>query len=264
VKVYADYQKMASHGGGLTLGSLLRFTFGSPAAQAMRARAELLYFSPDYLPNYFDTFHEVFRYQYLPAAYDGSNGLTYQPTKLGYLEAGRGGRRRFGAYLELSHAILDVLTLGVTLRSWKPVGTPAVAGFVAPEFPDYGPSCTSADGKFTCASTIRLAREPGFASLRLFAELPLRQGFQAFASYEAFSVSDESAGLVGFDGDNKVFFSGARIMLLPVLFVQAEARRYFFLQRVNGVSFDPPSLEQDQNYHSNWTMAINLLFGYEF
>ena len=96
VKIYGDFDKMLSYDSGLTLGSLWRFSFGQPAHQAVRARTEVSMFGPAYLPSYFDTFHDIFQYQYLPAGYRSSRGLQYYPTKLEYLEASRPGRKRVG------------------------------------------------------------------------------------------------------------------------------------------------------------------------
>jgi hypothetical protein len=265
LKVYVDYERLTGHGGGATVGSLWRLSYGEPAWRALRARAELTYFSPDYLPSFFDTYHDIFQYQYLPMGYKASNGLTYYPTKLQYLEASKGGRHRMGAYLELSHAFLNYLTLGATARFWRPVGSPGQAGFTGPSFPDYSPDCTDKDGELTCAKSMAMASEPGFTSLRFNAEIPLRRFLQGFISYEVFSTTTEKGlGVFKFNGDNEVLFSGARVMLLPIFFIQAEARRYFFMQRVNHVNLSAMTLEQDQNFHANWTFAINAFVGYEF
>lgn len=268
LKLYVDYQKMVGFGGGTTIGSLWRFSYGEPATRALRARAEVTYFDPDYMPSFFDAYHDVFQYQYLPAGYQGGNGLRYYPTKIAYLEANRGGRNRVGGYMELQHSFLNYLTFGVMARGWTPVGEPAQAGFKAPSFTDYdNRTCSDPDndGVFTCTDQVSLAKEQRFASMRFNAELPLRRYLQAFASYEMFSTTSEKGlGLFKFDGDNEVFFSGARLMVLPIFFIQAEARRYFFLQRVNNVNLDALTLQQDQNYHANWTFALNASVGYEF
>jgi hypothetical protein len=265
LKVYVDYQKMRGFGGGTTLGSLWRLSFGQPAWQALRARAEVTYFDPDYMPSFFDTFHDIFQSQYLPAGYKASNGLTYYPTKLGYLEANKNGRHRVGAFFELQHAFLDYVTLGLVARGWTPVGSPANGGFTAPQFPDYGGPCVDKEGDLTCSQNVALGKEQRFSSMRFNLELPLRRFLQAFASYEVFSTTTENGlGVFRFDGDNEIFFSGARLMLLPIFFIQAETRRYFFLQRVNNVDIESLTLQQDQNYHANWTFALNVFVGYEF
>ncbi len=266
VKVYADYDKMLKYGSGVTLGSLGRFSFGQPAHSAIRARAEVSFFGPAFLPNYFDTFHDIFQYQYLPAGYKSANGLTYYPTKLEYLNASRGGRKRVGGYAEVTGSLRDYLTLGAFVRGWTPYGEPGMPGFTGPSFADYGANCTAdKNGTQTCDNKVALGREPGFASLRLHAELPFRRFLQAFASYEAFSTTAEKGlGAFKFDGDNEVFFGGARIMVLPFFFITAEGRRYFFVQRFNDVDLHELTFEQDQNFHSRWTFALNASLGYEF
>ncbi len=266
LKAYLDYQKMLGYGGGLTLGALFRQSYGRPPTQALRARAEIQSFDADYMPNFFDTFHDIFQYQYLPASYPSSNGLTYYPTKLGLLDANRNGRRRIGGYFELTNSFLDLMTLGFALRTWAPVGAPGDPAFVNPTLPDYGKACTDAtgDGRLTCPGQITYPGDLGFTSLKLHAELPLRKFLQAFAAYEVFSTSAEpNLGVLRFDGDNEVFFSGARMQLLPILWVEVQARRYFFVQRLSKIDIEAGILEQDQNYHSRWTFALNFFLGYE-
>jgi hypothetical protein len=266
VKVYADYDKMLKYGSGVTLGSLARFSFGQPAHQAIRARAELSMFGPAFMPSYFDTFHDIFQYQYLPAGYKSSRGLTYYPTKLEFLEASRPGRKRVGGYAEVTYSLRDYLTLGAFLRGWTPYGSPKMPGFTGPSFADYGSNCTAdMKGTQTCDAKVALGKEPGFGSLRLHAELPFRRFLQAFASYEVFSSTTEN-GLRAFklDGDNEVFFGGARIMVLPFFFISGEGRKYFFVQRFNNVDLHELTFDQDQNFHSRWTFALNASLGYEF
>jgi hypothetical protein len=266
IKVYGDFDKLLDYDSGITLGSLFRLSFGKPARQALRARAELSLFGPAFLPNYFDAFHDIFQYQYLPAGYKSSSGSTYYPTKMEFLEASRGGRRRIGGYLEVTHAIFDALTVGAVIRGHTAYGSPSTSGFVGPSFNDYGAGCTpGAMGAVSCPKKVTLDHEPGFSSLRLSAELPFRRFLQAYASYEVFSTTTEGGlGAFKLDGENEVFFSGARIMLLPILFIQAEARRYFFLQRVSNVDVHNLTFDQDQNVHSLWTVSASIALGYEF
>jgi hypothetical protein len=266
VKVYADYDKMLDYDSGLTFGSLWRFSFGKPAHQALRARTEVSFFGPAFLPNYFDTFHDIFQYQYLPAGYRSSGGLMYYPTKLEYLDASRPGRRRVGGYAELTYSVRDYLTMGAFLRGWTPYGEPGTSGYLGPQFSDFGSACQpAANGTQSCSGKVAIGREPGFGSLRLHAELPFRRFLQAFASYEVFSTTTEKGlGVFRFDGDNEVFFGGARLMVLPFFFIQGEGRRYFFVQRFTDVDLHELTFEQDQNFHSRWTFALNASLGYEF
>jgi hypothetical protein len=259
VKLYADYQKMAGLGGGLSLGSLFRLSFGQPATQATRARFEVQRFDADYLPSYFDTFHDVFQYQYLPVAYTGSNTLTYYPTKLGFLEASKGGSTRYGYHAELTHTIFDLLTIGFAARGWRPSGNSRTLSFS-------DPSCLNpGTANPNCGGANVLINEPSFSALRLRVELPFRRFLQAFGAYEVFSTTAQKGlGIAKFQGDNEILFAGARLMILPILFLQAETRRYFFLQRVANVDLNNLTVTQDQNIHSNWTFAVGAYLGYEF
>lgn len=265
LKVYFDVQQILDHGRGFTLGTLWRFSFGRPATMALRIRAEGHLFDPDYLPSYFDSFYDVQKLQYLPAGYF-SGAVAYYPTKLAYLEANAGGKQRLGGYFEATHTFVNLLTVGLAVRGSVGIGQPRAAGFQGPQFTNYD-ACGWQGERLDCAAagTVTVA-EPGYGSLLLYGEIPFRRFLQAFISYEAFSTSLNAAGLDLFelDGDNEVLFAGARLQLLPVLFVQAEARRFYFLQRITNVDLDNLRMEQDQNFHSEWTFALNLYAGYEF
>jgi hypothetical protein len=254
---------MLHHGSGTTLGGLFRFSMGEPASQATQARAEVTYFDADYLPSYFDAYHGIFLNQYLPAAYTGSNGLTYYPTKLGYLRAMEGGPRRIGGYAELTHSVFNWITVGISARAWAPAGSKA--DFEGPSFADISEGCQdNGRGDLDCPGRVTL-EDSGFTALRLHVELPFRKFLQAFASYEIFSTTAEDGFSIGkLDGDNELLFAGARVMVLPFLFLQAEARRYFFLQRVTDVDLTNLTVSQDQNVHANWTFAVGAYLGYEF
>jgi hypothetical protein len=202
----------------------------------------------------------------MPAGYRASQRLAYYPTKLAYLDANAGGKKRIGAYLSASYSILDRLTVGLTLRGSTPVGKPKTAGFRGPEFEDYT-ECPFAGDEPDCAGVPPVTVEdPGYGSLRLHVEVPFKKYLQSFAIYEVFSSSLDNEGLdlLTFDGDNEVFFSGVRLQLLPIVFIQAQLRRFYFLQRVTNVDLVAKTFEQDGNYHSEWTFAFHLYAGYEF
>ena len=262
VKVYADYDKMLDYDSGITLGSLLRFSFGQPATQALRARAELSDCSArptcraTSTPSTTSSSTSTCR----PAT-SAANGLTYYPTKLEFLEASRGGRRRIGGYVELTHAILDLLTVGAVVRGWTPYGDPGAApAFVGPQFPDYGATCRPpATTAPQCDSKVALGQEPGFASLRLHAELPFRRFLQAFASYEVFSTDHRGRpGRLQVRRRQRGASSPARASCCcPSSSSRPRRRRYFFLQRLSNVDLKNLTFEQDQNFHSRWTFALN-------
>ncbi|MBI4511595.1 MAG: hypothetical protein HY698_18315 [Deltaproteobacteria bacterium] len=264
LKVYFDAQQMVDHGRGYTLGSLWRFSLGKPSTQAIRLRAEAHLFDPDYLPAFFDGFYDIHKIQFMPAGYY-SAGLLYYPTKLAYLTANAGGKRRAGGYLELTHSFLNRMTIGLAARGSFEIGSPREPGFTGPSFDDYT-KCTWKEDQVDCSATPKQVLEPmDDASLLLHVEFPFRKYLQALATYEIFAMSRKDGfDLFEFDGDNEVFFSALRLQLLPILFMQAEARRFYFLQRLTNVDIDRLKIEQDQNFHSEWTFALNLYAGYEF
>jgi hypothetical protein len=267
LKVYLDWQKMDGHGSGLTLGSLWRFSFGQPAKMALRVRAELFTHDPDYLPSFFDSFYDVHKLTYFPAAYE-SNGLTYTPTKLGFIEASAGGPRRVGAYLEVTHSFIGWLTVGFSLRGSTATGDAKEPGWNGPRFENLGLCPIPVDGaEPNCEQAEPVTvTDPGYASALVYAEIPFTRFLQAFASYEVFATSLPGEGLdVGeIDGDNEIVFAGARLQLLPILFVQGEARRFYFVQRLKDVDLDAGTLVQDQNPRADWTFAVSLYAGLEF
>lgn len=264
LKIYFDAQSMQDHGSGFTLGSLWRFSFGEPGWMALRVRAEAYVDDADYLPSFFDGFYDVQKLQYLPAGY--SSGMnTYYPTKLGFIEAMKGGPRRVGAYLEVTHSIIDWLTVGLSARGSTELGDPVDASFDGPRFQDASACPIGADGALTCPASLKVDGA-GYSSAMLFAQIPFKRILQGFVSYEVFSTSLPGEGLdfMQFDGDNEVLFSGVRLQLLPILFIQGEARRFYFTQRLSNVDVDKQVIEQDQNLRADWTFAINLYAGMEF
>ena len=274
MKVYYDLQQMKDHGGGQTLGTLWRFSFGQPAFMALRVRAEGYYFDADYLPSFFDGFYDIHKNQYLPSGYTaGANRLSYYPTKLGFLEANKGGRKRLGGMFEITHSFVDLLTVGAALTTWSPTGDPQTAGFVGPSFPDItaeGPNkCTLTGSALSCPKQKLLdprGEEKGYASLLLHAEVPFKSFLQGFATYQIFgeNVSQLQDNMFKFKGNNEVLFSGVRIHILPLIYLQAEARRFYFLQRVTNIDIDALRIDQDQNYRAQWTFGLNINAGLEF
>jgi hypothetical protein len=264
LKIYFDAQKMQDHGSGYTLGSLWRFSFGEPGWMALRVRAEAYVDDADYLPSFFDGFYDVQKLQYLPAGYT-SGMSTYYPTKLGFLAAMEGGPRRLGGYLEVTHSIIDWLTVGFSARGSTEMGDPVDASFDGPRFQDASACPIAADGELGCPASVKVDGA-GYSSAMVFAQIPFKRILQGFVSYEVFSTSLPGEGLdfMSFDGDNEVLFSGVRLQLLPILFIQGEARRFYFTQRLSNVDVDQQVIEQDQNLRADWTFAINLYAGMEF
>jgi hypothetical protein len=227
-------------------------------------RAEAFLDDADYLPSFFDSFYDVQKLQYLPAGYvSGMN--TYYPTKLGFIEAMKGGPKRLGGYLEVTHSIIDWLTVGLSARGSTEMGDPVDAGFDGPKFQDASACPIATSGALDCPATVKMDGA-GYGSAMVFAQIPFKRILQGFVSYEVFSTSLPGEGLdfFQFDGDNEVLFSGVRLQLLPILFIQGEARRFYFTQRLSKVDVDQKLIEQDQNLRADWTFAVNLYAGMEF
>lgn len=268
LKIYADVSQMVDRGRGLAVGSLWRFSWGKPASQALRIRAEAQYHDPDYLPGFFDSFYDIHKQQYIPAGYRSSDGLAYFPTKLQFVEAHAGGKRRLGGYLEVTYSILNRLTLGLQFRGSKGIGDNVAPGFSGLQFEDYSrcPWVMGTD-ELNCSGVNKITVfDPGYASLRLHVGIPFKKYLQSFVSYQVFdtSLDNEGLDLFQFDGDNEVLFSGFRLQVLPILFLQGEVRRFYFLQRITNIDLNTFEFEQDHNYHAEWTFAVHLYTGMEF
>ena len=102
------------------------------------------------------------------------------------------------------------------------------------------------------------------ANLLLHVEIPFRRFLQFFATYEYFSTAIDKSDLFKFKGDNETLFTGVRLQILPLIYLQAEARRFYFLQRLTNIDLESLRIEQDQNYHSLWTFGMSVNAGLEF
>ena len=190
IKIYADVQQMVDRGRGYSGGVLLRQSFGQPATSALRVRAEGHYFEPNYLPQFFDTFYDIQKLQYMPAGYRSSDNLVYYPTKLGFLDAMEGGKMRLGGYLSITYSILNKLTVGLSTRFSQAIGRAKDPAFSGPRFDDIS-QCPLAMGsnRPDCMGVTPIGVDPRFASLRLHVEVPFRDFLQTFATYEVFGTS---------------------------------------------------------------------------
>lgn len=265
LKLYFDFEKMSgdAFGKGMTFGSLWRFSFGDENPWgALRIRAEFQRFDSNYLPSFFDSFHDIHKTQYMPAGFR-SEGLTYYPTKLGFLRASKGGPTRNGGTFEATWSFLGYLTVGGAVKA------SSGASWAGPAFSDY-PKCawqgSGSSETLDCTSVAKVnVPDPGYTSVLLHVEIPFKEFLQAFATYEAFSSpTDGGLGLLKLDGENETFFTGARLQLLPVFFLQGEARRYYFLQRLSNVDLKELTVKQDGNYHAEWTFSFSVAAGLEF
>jgi len=225
VKVYGDYSHLffpgdssadqafaAFNGGGATVGGLLRMSFGETpvrdieeedeatkrglkprekkAAHALRARLEGRTFSPTYLPSYWNTMYEVDRFQFGFA----DDRITL-PTKIRYLADQASDPWRVGYYAELSYLWVDVLGVTAMLEDAYALG-------------DSDP----VRGKNFAVH----AESKGLGWLQFFGTYHFRN-FEFAELNRAFSLTS----------DNEVVFFGARMQLLPILFINLGGQRAF-------------------------------------
>jgi hypothetical protein len=226
VKPYIDVSKMfASHAGkplntgmGVTVGALGRFGFGGDIHNALRVIAEGRVFQNNYRPAYFDSFYEIQKYQDITKSpLLVSRDIQNLPTKLRLVSSGD-GKLTGGGYLELSYTILKVFALTLA-GQYAPVpgGTTLIAHFEVPSF-DF---------------------------LRFFGSV--------------YRVNADSAGTALntknlLATDNTLIFAGARLTILPVLFLNAQYVRAWLLDQ-NGTS---------NSFQISNSLQVNLEVGYEF
>jgi hypothetical protein len=140
-KTYLDYSMLASglptddpkqlnvddvptkyvHSGGLTWGNLVRLNLGDDPVHALRLRAEVRRYDPNYLPSYFDVMYEIQRLQYRLARPTASGAALQQQlvngTKLQQI-LGRdpNGSKVLGLYFEASWKIAEIFAMAVGME----------------------------------------------------------------------------------------------------------------------------------------------------
>jgi len=222
IKPYADYSMLIDGDGGFTGGVLGRFNVTSgKTVHAFRVVAEARYLGNRYVPSYFDTFYEIDRMAYLNRDFRASPSdptALYRPKHEYILENGLG--QRFGYYVEASWGIRDAIGLTFALEGTS--NSPA-KNFVA------------------------------------HLELPVLSFFQLFGSYylrgvESFSelTQTDGTGVLGLFGLKSIMFAGARLRVLPFLFINGRVYKTF---RVN------TALER---YDNQFGFSVDLEIGYEF
>lgn len=220
LKPYVDYSMLLGGDGGLTLGVLGRFNVGEGTVHAFRLIAEARYLGSRYQPSYFDTFYEIDRFAYLTRDFraPGSPQADFRPKHRYLLETGLG--ERFGYYVEGSWGVRNVVGLTLALEG---TSNSRAANFVA------------------------------------HLELPVLSFLQLFGSYYLRGVEsfdelglDANRGVLGLFGDKAIAFAGARLQILPFLFVNG---RFYKTFRMN------PDL---QRYDNQLGFVVDLEIGYEF
>jgi hypothetical protein len=221
IKPYADYSMLLDGDGGFTGGVLGRFNVGEKTVHAFRVVAEARFLGNRYAPSYFDTFYEIDRMAYLNQDFRASPSdptALYVPKHQYVLEHGLG--QRFGYYLEASWGIRNAL--GLTLAFEGTSNSPA-KNFVA------------------------------------HLEVPVLSFFQLFGSYYLRGVENiselgaaDASGVIGLFGLKSIMFAGARLRVLPFLFINGRVYKTF---RVNAVL---------ERYDNQFGFSVDLEIGYEF
>lgn len=218
LKPYVDFSMLVGGDFGVTGGLLGRFNAGREIVNAFRVVVEARYLGSRYVPSYFDTFYEIDRFIYKELPRVDPSVANFVPKQRYLLENGLG--QRFGYYVEGSWGIPGAVGLTLALQG---VSNSPATDFVA------------------------------------HLEVPVLSFFQIFGSYYLRGV--ESWSELGYQADRKVLglfadkavaFAGARVKLLPFLFLNGRMYKTF---RMN------PALAR---YDNQFGFVVDLEIGYEF
>lgn len=214
VKPYVELAQLVGGGAGLSVGALGRFNLGLLTKQALRAIVEFRAFQGNFLPGYFDSFYEVQRFQYVTGKANPHNDV---PKLFDVLN--RPSDLQLGYYAELQYSVVDMFAV---TAAWE--DSPAKGG----------------------------------RNLVLHGEIPFNEHIRAFASAHRRSVEGSLFALgsepIGrqLSADNTLFFAGARVKILPILYLNLRAFRAW--------QMDP----QHQSYRNVDGFEFDLEAGYEF
>ena len=236
LKPYLDYSRLldisnpsgagasAQGGGGLTVGMLGRFNAGDETVHAFRVVVEGRYFDGNYLPGYFDTFYEVQKFQYIT----GRASPDYDP-KLRTVLGRDGAHKRAGYYLEAAYQFNQGLALLAAFEDSFHVAGPADIC--------NSPGCNKVFGS---------------RNLTLHIEYPTYSWLQFFASFYKRSFEGSPFDTSQPFGDNTLLYSGVRVHVLPILFLNGRIFRSWQADPVLGEMKDL------------WGGSFDIELGYEF
>ena len=150
-------------------------------------------FQPTYLPSYFNTMYEVDRFQFG----FGENRATL-PTKIGYLASQKDDPMRLGYYLEASYSWVDAVAFTAAFEDAYALG--------------------DADEGIKAKNLALHVESQGLGWVQLFASYHFR-------NFDGSNVDQ----LFSFNTDNEILFAGARLQVLPIMFINVAAQRSFRL-----------------------------------
>jgi hypothetical protein len=212
LKPYVDYSHLVGGDGGFTAGILGRFNVGTDIVNAFRLVGEFRVLGSRYLPSYFDTFYEIERFIFASEETPGAPVRTALTRQQFLLERGLG--QRLGYYLE---------------ASW---GIPGKVGLTL-----------AAEGVSNAPNTNLIAH----------LEVPVLDFVQVFGSYYKRGITSPAA-IFRIDPQlqDTIFYAGARLKILPFLFVNGRAYQTF---RRNA---------ELRRYDTQFGFVVDVEIGYEF
>lgn len=212
LKPYLDYSMLLGGDGGLTAGLLARLNVGTELVNAFRFVGEFRVLGNRYMPSYFDTFYEIERFIFASEEVPGQAARNALTRQQFVLERGLG--QRLGYYLE---------------ASW---GIPGKVGLTL-----------AAEGVSNAPNTNLIAH----------LEVPVLDFVQVFGSYYKRGITS-AAAIFRIDPQtpDTVFYAGARLRILPFLFVNGRAYQTF---RLN---------PEVRRYDSQLGFVVDVEIGYEF
>jgi len=203
-------------GTGGAIGFLGRFGFGDHGRHALRLVGEGRDFQNNYEPGYFDTFYSIQRYQY----FGPNDNPAQSATKLfDMMSRDPNGPKRVGFYGELQYAYSDLFAITAAYED-----------------------SSAKNGQ----NLILHLEVPAFEYVRFFGTI-YRSGIASFGDVTK-SVSSQ------LKADNTVYFAGARVKLLPILFVNLRAYRSWQMDQAN----------TNNSYRNVTGFQADLEVGYEF
>lgn len=214
VKPYLELSQLIGGGGGASLGALGRFTLGTNIKHAFRLVGELRGFQGNYLPGYFDTFYGVQKYQY----FTGRGDPTKDKTKLEEILT-RDSALKLGYYAELQYAMIDWFALTLAWEDSNAVG-----------------------GR----NLVLHAEVPASETLRFFVSAHRRAVEGDLFEFGQDAVSRQLLA------DNTLLIAGARLRILPILYLNLRAYRMWQIDTLS------------QSYRNVDGFQADFEVGYEF
>lgn len=246
IKGIVTWHHFLGHGEGLAVGGFGRFTTGEDETHAFRVRLEYRTFSAEYAPSYFDTLYEVTKFQYSqPSARHQVTPTKYQAI-FGDPENGfplEDTSRRHGYRLE---------------ASWGMFGE------------------NRSDKLIAFGLGLEDSTAGSDTSFHAHLEVPVLRYLQVFGTF--MRLNGDGLGDI-FSGpiDNVVVLSGARLQVLPILFINAHYSRSFQIIRgpgrelhlgnanVTDQAGNPsPFFATDRVFENVQTLFVEVELGWEF